>query len=212
MKMNKLLVDKLCELKDFNGILEINNDSKIVVDGNCKIYVDKNINNLEFVLNDNSNLDIVFYDDDKSSDTKLIFNQNNFTNLKIKDLFESNSTIKHEVYINVNGNDSFADLNISCISNKNTISIVEQINVSEESKNNEAAERVRGLVNGGSIEVLPNMCISTNDIVANHFVTISSYDPNSLFYLESRGLDEKTAKNLIKKSYLYNEYRGEEYE
>ena len=56
------------------------------------------------------------------------------------------------------------------------------------------------------------MCISTNDIVANHFVTISSYDTDSLFYLQSKGLTEEKAKNLIKKSYLYNEYRGDEYE
>ena len=213
MKMNKILVDnEICELKDFNGKLEFKNNSKVVIDGNCKVYVNKNINDLEFILNDNANLDIVFFDSDKCSDTKLIFNQNNSSYLKIKDLFESSSIIKHEVYINVNGNNSFADLNISCVSNKNSINIIEQINVNKESRNNEATERVKGLVDGGNIEVLPNMCISTNDIVANHFVTISSYDTDSLFYLQSKGLTEEKAKNLIKKSYLYNEYRGDEYE
>ena len=213
MKMNKMIVDKdLCELNNYNGELEIKNNSKIVIDGNCKIYVNKNTNNLEFDLKDYANLNIVFYDTDKSGETQLVFNQNNSTCLKIKDLFESSSLVNHAVYINVNGNDSYADLIISCVSNKNQINIIEQINVNEESKNNIANERVRGLVDGGNIEVLPNMCISTNDIVANHFVTISSYDPNSLFYLESRGLSKDQAKSLIKKSYLYNEYRGEEYE
>ena len=111
MKMNKILVDnEICELKDFNGKLEFKNNSKVVIDGNCKVYVNKNINDLEFILNDNANLDIVFFDSDKCSDTKLIFNQNNSSFASDNIVRNAEAFYNKELYFKQKVNDKIENL------------------------------------------------------------------------------------------------------
>jgi Fe-S cluster assembly protein SufD len=47
------------------------------------------------------------------------------------------------------------------------------------------------------IKTLPMLDVRSNDVKASHGARIEKLDPQRLFYLQSRGLDDTQAKNLI---------------
>ena len=69
--------------------------------------------------------------------------------------------------------------------------------------NNQMRECVNILnLNNSQNQVEPNMLIATNEVQADHFVTISNIDPDYLFYLKSKGLEENEAIELFKKGFI----------
>lgn len=48
----------------------------------------------------------------------------------------------------------------------------------------------------------PQLEIKANEVRASHGVTVASFDENQLFYLKSRGLNDKKAKKLIVDGFL----------
>ena len=63
-------------------------------------------------------------------------------------------------------------------------------------------ENLKGLKEGGNILIEPILEIDTNEVEASHFVTIGTYDEESLLYLNSLGIKENDAKKLLKKSFM----------
>ena len=51
-------------------------------------------------------------------------------------------------------------------------------------------------------KIEPILEIDTNEVEASHFVTIGTYDEESLLYLNSLGIKENDAKKLLKKSFM----------
>ena len=54
----------------------------------------------------------------------------------------------------------------------------------------------------GSIVCLPELFVESDDTEANHNMTVSGIDDETLFHLESRGIDRGSAKELIYKSFV----------
>lgn len=54
---------------------------------------------------------------------------------------------------------------------------------------------------------VPSLEIQANDVKAGHAATIGNVDEDMIFYLESRGLDKKSAQNLLIKSFMENDIR-----
>lgn len=48
----------------------------------------------------------------------------------------------------------------------------------------------------------PQLEILANDVKASHAATVGQIDPEQLFYLESRGIENKTAKEMIVAGFL----------
>ena len=46
-------------------------------------------------------------------------------------------------------------------------------------------------------EAIPNLEIENNDVKCSHGATISQIDEDKLFYMTSRGINEKDAKRVI---------------
>ena len=46
------------------------------------------------------------------------------------------------------------------------------------------------------------MEINTNEVIANHYVTISSISKDDLFYLMSKGLSKSLSEKIILKGFL----------
>lgn len=55
------------------------------------------------------------------------------------------------------------------------------------------------------IKTLPSMEVKANNVKAGHAATIGKPDPETLFYLKTRGLSEKDAKELLIKSFLQSD-------
>ncbi len=204
--MNKIIIDNNTHcLNNFKGCIAIKGErTKLDIKGLCKIYLKSEFSNLELNICDNAKLELYLYNNGKKNDSSVVINQQSNTKLVLTDIFNSVCNIKESIIVNVFGEDNFSDIKIRVVQNDGHSQIKEQINAFLNSKNNVATESLKGLVCGGKITVVPNMEINTNNIVANHFVTVSSYDKDEISYLLSKGISLKNSQELIKSGYLFS--------
>lgn len=63
-------------------------------------------------------------------------------------------------------------------------------------------ENILLLNEGARAEAIPNLEIQTDEVKCSHAATVSSIPEEQLFYLQSRGIDLKTAQDLIVTGFL----------
>lgn len=68
----------------------------------------------------------------------------------------------------------------------------------------QARQSLRGLIegSGAEIDLRPRLEINTDEVQAQHGATTGRLDENLLFYLLARGIDNKTARALLKWAFL----------
>ena len=203
--MNKIVLDKeKKELENVEGIIEdISNLKEIIFKGNNKVIL-KPISdiNLNIILNDEATLDLSLFLEDTKLNTKLYIIQENNTKFILKESISSNNKINVQIINKVKGYNNTSNIKLRCISFKEKMQISVLADVSKESYNNEIIEDIKGLNEGGIVSILPKMEINTNEVMANHYVTIGKVSNTDLFYLKSKGLSENVAKNLILNGFL----------
>ena len=70
---------------------------------------------------------------------------------------------------------------------------------------NELDEKVRVInMNEGYTYIYPNMFIDTKNVVANHAASITNISKDYLFYLNSKGIKDEEAINMIINGFLEN--------
>ena len=199
--MNKIVLDKEeNKLKNVQGIIEIKNKQKIILEGNNKIILKGN--NIEITLLDNASLDLKIFKRNLKENSNIIINQYNNTNIILRYSLTSHKNININIINKIIGNNNKSNLKLRCISYLNKI----KVNIIESNQkntyNNEIIENIKGITKKGKIEVLPNMEINTNEVIANHYVTISSISKDDLFYLMSKGLSKSLSEKIILKGFL----------
>lgn len=204
--MNKLVIDKeKMELKDIEGIIEIKeNNNYLTFKGNNKIWLETKENNLnlDIILEDNSVLDLSLFFKNRNINSNIVVKQNNNTKFYFKESLSSNELVKINIQNNIIGNNNLSNILLRCISYKESINIDCIADVKENSLDNEIIEDIKGLNQGGEILIKPEMEINTSEVMANHFVSIGKVSSEDLFYLESKGLSEKKAEELILDGFL----------
>lgn len=116
---------------------------------------------------------------------------------------------EHTVTITIDlmGSDVKANIHLRAI-NLNSASKLDVIcngKVYENTMNNELLEDLKGLIlNHDTIKISPNMFVDTNEVMANHFVTIGSFDEADLFYLKSKGISLEQAKRMLLNAFVMN--------
>jgi len=205
--MNKLLVVE--DNKNINGgeySLEIKNDTTIEID-NAVILHDLNNTNNNFNLKINSDSKLELYqikklDNDYHIHITLFKNSNFIYHMLI--LNEG----KHQVIIDIDmiDNNSYASIDVRSINSKDNsnLDIICNGYIRKNTNANELVENLKGLIinDNDSIKISPNMMVDTNEVIANHLVTIGTFTKEELFYLKSRGLSEKTAKNILIEAFI----------
>lgn len=201
--MNKILVDDEVFVLD-------NQESTIEINGNSKIYILPNINNynLTIILNDNSNLEMYIFTNTSNSNNINIISNNN-TNLKVI----HTCYIKEEYTFNFKnrmiGNNNISDVLIKGIA-YGTVTLNIDGDVDDKTNDNELDEKIKVLTRGGRVICSPILHVSTKNVIANHGNSISNIDPNTLFYLMSKGISEEKSIKLIEDSYLYGPLKDNE--
>lgn len=194
--MNKILVDgdKLL-LKDNQEIFEVS--------GNVIIYIN-NLEgdiNLEFYMSDNSKLEVFDYNSrGKNSSIKVV--QNNNSKFNYIHTFKVEDVYKFDYKAIIKGNNNSNNINIYGVSNGNVYMDVDG-DVSLNTVGNELNENIKILTDNGKAYISPMLHISALDVIANHNTAISKIRKDELFYLMSKGIDEKNAIKLIEDSYVY---------
>lgn len=203
--LNKIIVDEVEFTADnMEGIIETLNDKlclNIVHDN--KIILDaKNVESLDIVMNDNSTLDISLINLEKTTKQNINIIQYNNTDIVYKDSFKSYQDSKVYIKNELKGNNNKSEISIRAISFEKKIVIENDAVVNKDTKDNLVIEDIKGINEGGNIVIKPIMQIDTNEVIANHFVTIGNIDKESLMYLNSKGLDTKKSKALLLDGFL----------
>lgn len=215
--MNKIIVE------------ETSIEEGIKLKDNNRYYINENSENLVFDVNSNSNVIVNFFNNN-SVDIKYKFNISNDSNVEIN-IFDAKENIKRNITVNMNGENSFFKLNLSAISlgenNYNVNIFHNSKKTSSEANlhgfattNNKIFIRDNGYIkNGASKSVLkqdnkiiimndnnskiePNLFIDEYDVEASHGAYIGKFDDEQLFYLNSRGLDERESYSLLINGFL----------
>ena len=193
---------------------------------------DKEIN-----IKNNIDTKIILINEDNASN-KLIFNIEENSNVKIN-IFDVSKDINRNITINLNGKNSYVELNISSISLKENNY---EVNVFHNEKNTHSETNLHGLAiddnkitfkNNGTIKkgsiksilnqdnkiitlgknnskIEPNLFIDEYDISASHGAYVGKFKEDDIFYLKTRGLPEDNANNLLIKGFLSNNFEDKE--
>ncbi len=157
---------------------------------------------------------------DNSTLTLNIFNQKASLNLDIEINIYDNGKFYGNIgliaitenHLNVTTN-MFKDnieniLNIKGISKKDGyFNIKVDGNVQKNTYNNMMKENIKILnLNAKENKILPNMLVATNEVKADHFVTISNISEPELFYLMSKGINRNLASKILEKAFIFSLY------
>lgn len=209
--MNKMIIDKEnIKFKDEVIKIELNiNKLTIDIEGNVTLNeISTKEENLTLNINLKPNGKLIFnrfkIDTNSNIEINLIQEENSILN------FNYSSIIKDKTNIKVNsilkGDNNTTNINIKAVTEENgKCEIVSEADIKPNIKDNKLLESIRVLLlNDEESIVLPNLLVSSNEVEVNHAATLSGIDKEYLFYLNSKGISEINAINLIKKGYLLN--------
>ena len=203
--MNKIVIAREnYSLVDTIGILDIfGNNVTLNCQGNNTLYIKNKENlNLHIILENNSHVDIFLYSLNKKDNNEVIIEQSNNTTINYYEAFKSKDITNYHIINKIKGNNNKSNIKLRVISKDKNINLNVLAIVSEKTIDNDILEDIKGINDGGIITVEPNMEINTNEVMANHLVTIGNITKEYLFYLESKGINENMAKEIILKGFL----------
>ncbi len=213
--MNKMIIDReeFC-LEDFDGEIEINvKKLNLTIKGYAllKEWIKKE--NLDLVINlcDATTLEYNRYGIIEN-DTKIIINQNNNSKVYFKESYIASKDANLKIENNIFGNNNISEVIVRATSKNDSNVVVDAtLNVEKDTFDNEVKEDLRGLERDKSkITIIPNMLVSSSEVVANHNVTICNVSDEDLFYLNSKGLSKNEAKKLLETGFLISIFNDEE--
>ena len=175
-----------------------------------KIYKDKKVIN---IIDNNTNLNInvekdnmiiinCFFDNiqDMQIDVKQF--DDSYLVINYAGFIKENANVN--VSVDIDGNNNKTVVNIRTISQKNHATFDVKVKANERTKGNDIIEDLKAINEEGTVTFLPILQVDTNEVNASHFATIGGFDKNELFYLESKGLSTKMAKDILKRSFIEN--------
>lgn len=203
--MNKLLVSDIINLKD--GIYNLcskDGNLEIIIKGNVTIYLyDEEINNISLKLEEESNLFVYDYRCN-CHDCHVTIEQSHNSKVHYNCSLQNYGNSNYRIYNNITGDNNESYLSIRNISHKDSSKITINVKIDEKTKNNIALEDLKGIFDGGSVMIEPNIIALSNEVVANHLTTIGGVDKTNLYYLMSKGIKEIEAKKILLKGFIYS--------
>ena len=170
------------------------------------------------VINKNENIDI---NTNRNDIVILNYFNNNASSMDIKINQSDDSYVvinyviinQREINININGeikgNNNKIIINVRALVENSHANINVCVKVDSDTINNEVIEDLKGINEEGTITFMPILEVDTNDVDAEHYAVVGSFDENKLFYLQSKGLSLNEAKRLLKNSFIFNLFSDE---
>jgi len=204
--MNKLLVSNIINLDSGIYNLEFNSDKAIInASGDITIYIiNAKLKELSINLEDHCNLNIYKFDKLLNDNLNIIINENNDTVIDFNETFINDEDVFLKINNYIKGNNNESKINIRNVSNKNYSKIEINVEVLKDTINNIALEDLKGINNGGFIQIEPNIKCASNEVSANHLTTIGVLDKDSVSYLMSKGISEKLAEDILLKGFIFS--------
>lgn len=166
----------------------------------------------KYFLEENSNLFVdKFYDTKEIKELNIFYlnGENSNLNYNFKNIATGNSKYDMVVYHNhyhtnslinnrcVSINDGNIDLNVTSV-------IYNGIKGCEATQNNRIIN-----MNDSMSKINPILLIEESDVIANHSAYVGKFNKDILFYMKSRGIDEKKSYELLIKGFLESDESNE---
>lgn len=214
--MNKLLVNSEEEINN----LVIEEDTELVLsfkDTSRDIYivVEDNIclNIVDISFNTSNKINITLKNDSRVIYNKFSINSGDYiytlldgeySNVVINNSVVNNDDTKMKFVIEHNNTNTSSNLSNHGVNNSSGMlyfNVDSKINRSASLARANQENKIINLVKGDS-KILPNLLVDNYDVSASHSAYISDFDKDSMFYLKSRGISEKDARELLLEGFL----------
>lgn len=209
MEKNKINIDNFkISISDNNPLF-----IEIVCNTKLDVIVNENVSS-KLIIVSNNDYDINIKLNKGSNLLVNSLNKDNSVNVNISLLEKSSITYNHSVLCNINSINNFNinHIDSSSISNlsNNGINMGSgklffNINgIIPKKLNNIICNQSSKIINfkNGNSKVIPNLIIDSNDIIANHSAYIGEIGEEELFYMKSRGINDKDIKKLVYKAIM----------
>lgn len=215
--MNKLLLGS----EDYLENLVFEEDTDIVirfndVDKNINIIIEDNVclNILELSCNTKNKITFTLKENSRLLYNRAIKNCTDLITVHLDGISSSvsinNSSINdidsnNYFYINHNNSSTISNLSNHGI-NKSSNNLEFKVNVTINScGKNSITKQENKIINmcRGKSKIIPNLIVDNDDVSASHSAYISDFDKDSMFYMNSRGINDIEATKLLVKSFLF---------
>lgn len=211
--MNKIIIDKENNIDIKDNVVEIYiKVPKLTIEVQGRVLLNEISNtlneNLELTLNIHENSSLIYnrFIKHNNMNNHIIINQTTNSKAIINYSFIALDSCRLTVDSLINGNNNETEINIRSVTeNQGKVKITSTADVKKLVRDNNLLENIKVLLlNNEESIIIPNLLVSSNEVTVNHAATLSSIDKNYLFYLNSKGIANSSAINLIKKGYLLN--------
>lgn len=160
--------------------------------------------NLTIVVEEECNLELNLFDHAVSLEINLDIELHDRSTLTLNGAFISEIRYELNVDAKLYGDNIYACVDIRGVNEREgTVKINMNGTVAGETHGNVLNEYAKVLNKSELSNVLiPNLIVNTNDVEANHGVSIGSIDEKELFYLMSKGIDRHNAVKIIEEGFL----------
>lgn len=167
----------------------INNHNNMNLSFEVAAYTSLTLNTFDYSLDLKTKLDIVL--DDGAS---FIYNN----------AFIAEQKYDLDIKVHMYGDDTYSEINVRGLNEPGgTTKITASGTIAGGTKGNEINEYAKVINKSDSSCVLvPNLIVNTDEVIANHGVSISPLDEDELFYLLAKGLDKDHASKIIEEGFL----------
>ncbi len=209
--MNTIIIDKEnnIDIKDNALNLEIHvPELTINIKGKALINEIASLENenLHLTLNIEPNSSLIYnrFFIHHQTNNVITINQDNTSKVVFNYSLVAYDTCNLILNSNLKGDNNETEIKIKAITEqKGKCIITSTADTTPKIKNNNLIESIKVLVlNDEESVCIPNLLVSSNEIEVNHACTMSSIDPNYLFYLNSKGISDENSIKLIRKGYL----------
>ena len=206
--------------EDISINIELKEDTKLNFDFNIKDNIKTNINILtigdcgkiqyKYNLNKDSICNVFKFQNIKSIKEMIVVNlndENASIDYNFKTISNEKETYDYHIFHNKSNTNSLIKNNGVCIKDGSIIYQVssfvpKDVSGCKVSQNN----RIINLTNN-KCEIRPNLYIDDKDVEAYHSALIGKFSDEEMFYIMSRGIDEKNALNLLIKGFLTSDIK-----
>lgn len=214
--MNKLLVNSEEEINN----LVIEEDTELVLNfkdtsRDIHVVIEDNIclNIVDISFNTSNKINITLKNDSRVIYNKFSINSGDYiytlldgeySNVVINNSVVNNDDTKMKFVIEHNNTNTSSNLSNHGVNNSSGMlyfNVDSKINRSASLACANQENKIINLVKGDS-KILPNLLVDNYDVSASHSAYISDFDKDIMFYLKSRGISEKDARELLLEGFL----------
>ena len=206
MEVINTLKNKIVLTDDIVYLDKFVSRAEVIVNGSCTLNAINLHNNLslDVSISKKSSLILNIFDYAVSDEIKIDVTLDDGANLILNNAFISEENYGLTIDTKLYGSNIDVYVNVRGINEENASSrVIMNGSIAGETRGSCMSEYAK-IINKSenSAVLIPNLVVDTNEVEANHGVSIGSIDQNEIFYLLSKGIGYDDATKMIENGFL----------